>query len=199
MTNKDLLEALQQDVLKAAPCMLGFDLVMGDIRARIAEVEAYMSPGDPGSHAARGETPRNRVMFGPAGKCYVYFTYGNHWMLNVTAHPPGRAGAVLIRAARPLSGLEVMRARRPKARRDQDLLNGPGKLCQALGIDAALYGVDIFEGDSPLRLEPGESVSVVLVDTRIGLAPGKGDELPWRFLDGDQLEWVSVKPKSQFR
>ena len=183
-------EILAGDILVAARRVLGVDLVYGDLRARIVEAEAYSD--DPGSHAHRGETPRTKVMFGPPGFAYVYFTYGNHWMLNVTARPEGLAGAILIRAARPLSGQETMALRRPKAKQKKDLLSGPGKLAQAFGLNQDHYGADLLDPGSPLRLEPGEQVQSILVGRRIGIAPGKGDELPWRFVDGDQLPFVSA-------
>lgn len=129
-------------------------------------------------------------MFGEPGHAYVYFTYGNHWMLNVVAHDTGNAAAILIRAAKPLTGLETMRERRPKAKRDEDLLSGPGKLAAAFGLDRRHDGLNLFEGDE-VRMEPGEPPRQILTGTRIGLALGKGDDLPWRFVDADRLRWVS--------
>lgn len=158
---------------------------------RIVETEAYHGPSDPGSHAYRGPTPRNQVMFGEPGRLYMYFTYGNHWMANVVCRPPGEAAAVLIRAAEPIDGLDLMRSRRQKARSDLDLLSGPGKLCAALGLDARHYGLDLFDPSSPVQLHPGDAPANVLVSTRIGLAPGKGETTPWRFIDADRLSWVS--------
>ena len=187
----DLRRILEENVLEAAPALLGCILVRGDLRARIVETEAYRTPDDPGCHAHRGQTPRNRAMFGEPGMAYIYFTYGNHWMLNVAAHEPGVAAAVLIRAAEPISGLEVFRARRPKAKRDEDLLSGPGKLAAAFDIDARLYGIDLLDPSSELHLEPGEHVDNVAVGTRIGLTPGFGDTFPWRFCDGERLRWIS--------
>jgi len=187
---ESLRRQLELDVLDAAPQLLGCFLRLGDLSARIVEVEAYRTPDDPGCHAHRGKTPRNTSMFGPPGTAYVYFTYGNHWMLNVVAHQDGVAAAVLIRAAEPLTGLEVFRERRPKARRDEDLLSGPGKLTAAFGIDRQFDGVDLLS-DCALRLETGSPPGKILVGTRIGLAKGKGDDLPWRFVDGDALRWVS--------
>jgi DNA-3-methyladenine glycosylase len=155
------------------------------LAARIVEVEAYCGAEDAGSHAYRGETRRNTTMFGPAGHLYVYFTYGMHWCANVVSGEPGTASAVLLRAAAPLMGLDQMRARRPKARRDRDLLSGPAKLCAAFGISGALDGADLVRPDpvGQLRiLDDGTPPpDVPLVTTRIGLAAGKGDEYPWRF------------------
>ncbi|MCW5937638.1 MAG: DNA-3-methyladenine glycosylase [Fimbriimonadaceae bacterium] len=177
-------------VEEAAPHLLGAILRLHECSARIVEVEAYAGERDPGSHAWRGRTPRNQVMYGPPGYTYVYFTYGNHWMLNVTAAPAGVASALLIRAAQPLTGLESMRARRPKAKTDKDLLSGPGKLAAAFGIDSRFYAVDLL-GEGPLVLEPGPPIARVVTDVRVGLSAGRGESTPWRFLDADSLDWAS--------
>ncbi|MBI3722321.1 MAG: DNA-3-methyladenine glycosylase, partial [Fimbriimonas ginsengisoli] len=157
--------------------------------ARIVEVEAYRTPDDPACHAHRGQTRRNATMFGRPGLAYVYFTYGNHWMLNVVAHPPGVAAAVLVRAAEPLTGLEEMRSLRPRARRDEDLLSGPGKLTAAFGIDRADDGCDLLGGRGPLRLEPGVPPARIVTGSRIGVTDGR--EHLWRFIDADALPWAS--------
>lgn len=180
---------LAGDLLAAARALLGVHLVCGSMRARIVETEAYGD--DPGSHAHRGVTPRTKVMFDRPGLAYVYFTYGAHWMLNVTAQPEGNPGAILIRAAEPIAGLEEMRLRRLKAKSSVELLNGPGKLAQAFEIDGSFYGVDLLNRDSILRLEEGSKVGKVQNGNRIGLARGKGDGLPWRFFDADSLKFVS--------
>lgn len=185
-----LRDDLRRDVLVATPKLLGAILRFGELSARIVEVEAYRTPDDPGCHAHRGRTPRNESMFGEPGSAYVYFTYGSHWMLNVVAHEPGAAAAVLIRAAEPLTGLEILRERRPRATRDEDLLSGPGKLTAAFGIDRSLDGTDLL-GSGPLTLEPGQPPNQILIGTRIGLATGKGDDFPWRFMDADRMRWVS--------
>lgn len=187
----DLRAALNEDVLAAAPLLLGAILVRGNRKARLVEVEAYRAEGDAGSHAYRGPTPRNRVMFARPGLAYVYFNYGCHWMLNVVAHPEGQAAAILVRAAEPLEGLEEFRSIRPKAKRDWDLLSGPGKLAAAFEIDAKDYGIDLFDPNSSLRLEPGSPPRDILTDVRVGLASGKGDQLPWRFVDSHALRFVS--------
>ena len=189
-------EILRGDILEATPAMVGVDIVFGELRARIVEAEAYA--GDPGSHAFRGITPRTKVMFGPPGFAYVYFTYGNRWMLNVTARPEGLPGAILIRAAQPLRGLELMFARREKARRKEDLMSGPGKLAQALQVNKAHYGLDPLDPEGMIRLEPGEQATNILVGRRIGITAGKGDELPWRFMDANALPYVS-SPKPRDR
>lgn len=190
LTREHLLQALESDVLSACRVLLGFHLVRGPCRARIVEVEAYRAD-DPGSHAFRGKTKRNEVMFGTPGRAYVYFNYGVHWMLNVTAHAEGDAAAILVRAAEPLEGLEVMYARRPRAKRPEDLLSGPGKLAAAFGITGSDNGVDLLAEKSELRIEPGEPVGKILAGVRAGLAKGKGEDLPWRFVDADSQKWIS--------
>lgn len=151
------------------------------LSARLVEVEAYCGSDDAGSHAFRGMTPRTEVMFGPPGRLYVYFTYGMHWCANVVATKDGDAAAVLLRAAAPVDGIDVMRARRVKARRDRDLLAGPARLCQAFGLTGSDNGADLVRGpvriyDDGIAPPAGPGIS-----TRIGLAPGRGDEHPWRF------------------
>ncbi len=178
------------ELLDAARSLLGQHIVMPGLRARIVETEAY-GPADPGCHAFRGITPRTRVMFEGPGLAYTYFTYGNHWMFCVTCLEPGVASAVLVRAAVPLEGLEVMRERRPKVKREEDLLNGPGKLCAALGINQSHYGLDVTSRNGVLWLEPCETPSEIRSGTRIGLAAGKGDTYPWRFWSGEDERWVS--------
>jgi len=144
--------ALAGDPVAVAPTLLNKVLVHGGRRGRIVEVEAYRGEADPASHAYRGRTPRNAVMFGPAGHLYVYFTYGMHFCANVVCCPVGVAGAVLIRALAPLAGLEAMWAARPAAHIERDLCNGPAKLCQALGLDRAQDGVDLVGSRGRVRL-----------------------------------------------
>ena len=191
MNRRQILKALDDDVLHACSVLLGCYLVRGNCRGRLVEVEAYRARDDAGSHAFRGKTKRNEVMFGPAGYAYVYFNYGVHWMLNVTAHPHGDAAAILMRAAEPLGGLETMFDRRPRAKRPEDLLSGPGKLAAAFAITGADNGINLFDPASDLRIEPGDPPKKVLSGLRIGLSEGKGEHLPWRFVDGDRLKWIS--------
>ena len=172
-------------------------LVRGERRARIVEVEAYRAEDDAASHAHRSRTPRNEVMFGTPGRAYVYFNYGVHWMLNVTAHPEHRAAAILIRAGEPLEGLEEMGALRPRAKTPHELLSGPGKLASAFGITGADNGIDLFSGESDLRLEPGERVADIVQGPRIGIKVAQ--DLPWRFADADALEWVSKPVPPRWR
>jgi DNA-3-methyladenine glycosylase len=151
----------------------------GLLAGRIVETEAYTGQTDAASHAYRGRTARNAVMFGPAGYAYVYFTYGMHYCLNVTAERPGVAGAVLLRAAEPLAGMPLMRARGdhgPEAR----LLSGPGKIGRAFGLTLADNGRDLARG--PLGIAAGTPVPDhgVVIAKRIGIS--RAADLPYRFL-----------------
>ncbi|MGH9190426.1 MAG: DNA-3-methyladenine glycosylase [Acidimicrobiales bacterium] len=171
----------RRDPLEVAPELLNKLLVRGAMVARIVEVEAYCGDRDPGSHAFRGRTPRNATMFGPPGRLYVYFTYGMHHCANVVCDEEGVAGAVLLRGLTPLAGLSEMRAGRPRARHDADLCSGPGKLCQAFGLDRGLDGADLVAADRDV-LVADEGVpppAEPAVSGRIGLSVA-GD-LPWRF------------------
>ena len=170
----------RRDPREVAPELLGKVLVRGALSARIVEVEAYCGHIDPGSHTYRGMTQRNATMFGPAGRAYVYFTYGMHWCVNAVCGDEGEGVAVLLRAAEPLTGLDEMRARRPAARRDVDLCRGPARLCQAFGIDGTDDGADLVTADRGLsivddRTPPSERAC----STRIGLSAGS--DLPWRW------------------
>lgn len=142
---------------------------------RIVETEAY-SQEDAASHSCRGETPRTRVMFGPAGYAYVYFTYGMHYCFNIVTGVEGYGCAVLIRALEPWEGIAAMQ--RNRGREDQ-LTNGPAKLCQALCIDRSLNGHNLAE--PPLRLELGNQLpnENIVQTTRIGIT--KAIDMPWRF------------------
>ena len=170
----------RRDPRLVAPELLGKVLVRGDLAARIVEVEAYCGAVDPGSHAYRGMTRRNATMFGPAGGLYVYFTYGMHWCANAVCGEVGEGVAVLLRAAEPLRGLEEMRGRRPKARRDRDLCRGPARLCQAFGLDGAHDGADLPTADRGVTIvDDGTPPRPATVTTRIGLTAGA--EHPWRW------------------
>ena len=146
---------------------------------RLTEVEAYLGELDPGSHAFRGQTRRNAVMFGPPGHLYTYFTYGMHVCANVVCSPEGTASAVLLRAGEVVDGLDTARERRTTSKRDADLARGPARLCVALGITLADDGADLATGD--LRLEaPPHPVPIWT-----GPAPAsrvrRHGRLPWRF------------------
>jgi DNA-3-methyladenine glycosylase len=165
-----------------------------ELTGKIVETEAYASY-DEASHAFRGKTPRNAVMFGDGGFSYVYFTYGMHHCFNITTNEAGLAEAVLIRAVEPLSGIEKMRLLRQKAIRDRDLTNGPGKLCQAFALTRKENGIDLIESDqlfitqsAPIR------ANLIGISNRIGI--NIAQEYPWRFFIKDN-EYVSrAKPSS---
>jgi len=182
--------ALEADSLVVAPWLLNKLLIRDNRVGRIVEVEAYRGAEDPASHAYRGQTKRNAVMFGPPGRLYVYFTYGMHWCANVVCAPEGLAQAVLVRALAPVAGVEDMRVSRPAARRDRDLCSGPAKLCQALGITGTDNGADLLGG----VVAPG---AIVLCDDgvpppsqpatggRVGIT--SATEVSWRW-------WVADDP-----
>ena len=170
------------DSRELAPLLLNKVLVRGERAGRIVEVEAYAGEVDPASHAFRGRTARNATMFGPPGHLYVYFTYGMHYCANVVCGPDGEASAVLVRGLTPLTGLDAMRAARGAAARvDRDLCNGPGKLCQALGLDRSFDGADLVSGDRGVELvDDGTAPPVVPgVSGRIGISVAA--DVPWRF------------------
>ncbi len=157
----------------------------GVVAVRLAEVEAYEGERDPASHAFRGQTARNAVMFGPPGHAYVYFTYGMHYCVNLVCLPAGQASAVLLRAGEVIEGAEVAAARRAGARgagRVRDLARGPGRLCQALGIDLSLDGTDVCApgaalGISPPRTEVG--AGDIRTGPRVGIS--RAADWPLRF------------------
>ncbi len=168
-------------VLELAPALLGCILARrldGIVtRARIVEVEAYHQDGDAAAHSFGGPTRRNGVMFGPAGRLYVYLIYGMHHCMNIVAEDEGVGAAVLLRALEPLEGVAGLRARRAVTR-DRDLTNGPGKLCAALGVDLSHNGLDL-QGDE-LWLEHDDALLAPIVRSRrIGIT--KSADLPWRF------------------
>ncbi len=178
-----------------APDLLGrvlrCTLPAGTVELRLTEVEAYQGPDDPASHAYRGRTPRNAVMFGPPGHAYVYFTYGMHFCVNLVCGPDGSPGAVLLRAGEVTAGLELARERRSTSRRDCDLAQGPARLTVALGIDRAQDGADL---DGPvLRLLPGAPPPAALIRSGPRTGISVGTETPWRF-------WTEGEPSvSAFR
>jgi DNA-3-methyladenine glycosylase len=173
----DLRALLERPVLEVAPLLLGASLRHGAVTCRITEVEAYDGSHDPGSHAFRGRTPRNAVMFGPAGHLYVYFTYGMHWCANVVCGPEGVASAVLLRAGVIIEGLDVARERRLSSRADRDLARGPARLCRALAIARDQNGHDLTA--PPLTLLPGPPPAEVHTGPRVGLR--EAADRPWRF------------------
>ncbi|MEU3026575.1 DNA-3-methyladenine glycosylase [Streptomyces incarnatus] len=183
-------------ILDVAPDLLGRILVRttpdGPIAVRLTEVEAYDGPNDPGSHAYRGRTARNAVMFGEPGHVYVYFTYGMWHCMNLVCGPEGTASAVLLRAGEVVEGVELARKRRPSARNDKELAKGPARLATALEVDRALDGTDACTpGETPLRILTGTPVPAEQVRSgpRTGVAGegGNGEVHPWRY-------WVADDP-----
>lgn len=170
-----LRDIVELDAPVAAPRLLNKLLVLGDCIGRIVEVEAY-TPDDPASHSFGGPTARNAVMFGPAGRLYVYLIYGIHHCANVVTGPEGSGQAVLIRAVEPLEGTAKMLTRRGR----EPLADGPGKLCQALGIDRRHDGVDLLAGGD-LRLDDDGVAPPArpLVGPRVGIT--KASNTPWRW------------------
>jgi len=190
------------DAREVAQALIGKLLVRDDGRAaRLVEVEAYMGQKDPGSHAYRGPTPRAAIMFGPPGRLYVYFSYGMHWCANIVCGREGTASAVLLRAAQPIAGIDLMRAARQDGKRPRplpvrDLCRGPGRLTQAFSITGADNGLDLLPAGSALLwladdgTGPGGEVAAT---ARVGLGAGRGPELPWRYLLLGS-PWVSQGP-----
>jgi DNA-3-methyladenine glycosylase len=187
----DLRSLLTGPVLEVAPRLLGATLRHGDVAVRLTEVEAYDGAGDPGSHAHRGRTDRNAVMFGPAGRLYVYFTYGMHHCCNVVCGPEGSASAVLLRAGEVVDGLELARARRGGVP-DRDLARGPARLCVALGIDLASNGVDLASGAVTLVAGHASGPEGVSAGPRVGLRAAA--ERPWRFWLADDPTVSTYRP-----
>lgn len=171
---------------EAAPQLLGSLLVSrvdGDeVIVRIEEVEAYKGDEDPASHAYRGETRRNTSMFQQPGTLYVYQSYGIHNCANTAAGPKGVGWGILIRGGEVVAGAGVAARRRG---RRTELADGPGKMCQALGITIDLNGTDLLNPGSVVHLEPGESPEYVMATPRIGISKAK--DRPWRFVAATQL------------
>ncbi|WP_041832647.1 DNA-3-methyladenine glycosylase [Actinoplanes sp. N902-109] len=179
------MELTADRVDEAARMLLGWRLTANGVSVRLTEVEAYSGLGqDPASHAHRGMTSRNEVMFGPAGKLYVYQIYGMHFCANVVCGEEGVASAVLLRAGAVVDGIEVARSRR-SARTDADLAAGPAKLMQVLGLDRAANGSDVVDGTGPATLTPpAEPVTGVQAGPRVGVTAAH--DVPWRFwAEGD--------------
>lgn len=159
----------------------------GVVAGRIVETEAYLGVHDDACHGVFGLTPRTEKLFGAPGTAYVYFIYGVHWCFNAVTLERGHPSAVLVRALEPVLGIELMRERRPAARRDPDLANGPGKLCQALGIDRSHDGCSLQRG--PLTIRQGDSVpdEDVLVSPRIGITRAADWPLRWFVRDSPHV------------
>jgi len=173
-------------------CVIEHQTAAGLVAVELTEVEAYAGASDPASHAYRGKTARNAVMFGPPGHAYVYFTYGMYFCANLVCLGNGSASAVLLRAGRVIEGEELAHARRTKVAAAvpfRDLARGPARLCQALDIDRSLDGADVCVADSPLRVRwPGASTTLrsdkIATGPRVGVSSAA--EVPWRFwIDGE--------------
>ena len=187
----DLADLLRGPVLDVAPRLLGAVLRHGEVACRLTEVEAYDGSGDPGSHAYRGLTARNAVMFGPPAHLYVYFTYGMHHCCNVVCGPEGSASAVLLRAGEVVDGLDVARSRRTTAKGDRDLARGPANLCRALAIGAQENGHDLTQ--EPLTLTPpAAGAGDVLSGPRVGLRLAA--DRPWRFWSASEPTVSTYRP-----
>jgi DNA-3-methyladenine glycosylase len=186
MNRTDLARSAPQ----VAPALLGAHLTHathdGTVTVEITEVEAYTGSDDPASHAHRGPTPRNQLMFGEAGHLYVYFSYGMHWCANIVTGAEGEPAAVLLRAGRVISGTGLARKRRGERITDRHLARGPACMAQALGIDAAVKGADVL-GESPLTLASGRDVSAKEISTGPRVGVRLAADVPWRF-------WVTADP-----
>ena len=160
----------------------------GRVGGRIVETEAYLGGDDPASHAAGlRRTERNAAIYGPPGTWYVYLSYGMHWCANLVTGPPGQGAAVLLRAVEPLVGLELMEARRGTTR-PRLLCAGPGRLCQALGIDRTLDGQAMRRSMARVTAGPGIPAGQVRATPRVGIS--KAADWPLRFLEAGS-PWVS--------
>jgi DNA-3-methyladenine glycosylase len=184
-------------------CVIEHETADGLVAVELTEVEAYAGESDPASHAYRGKTARNAVMFGPPGHTYVYFTYGMYFCVNLVCARNGSASAVLLRAGRVIAGEDLARARRTRRTKGttpvlfRDLARGPGRLCLALDIDRSLDGTDVCVPDSPLRVrwpdagttvrsaEKNSAEKNIATGPRVGVSSAA--EVPWRF-------WIEGEP-----
>ena len=168
-----------------APRLIGAVLVSDvggrEVAVRLTEVEAYEGTDDPASHAFRGPTPRTRVMFGPPGHLYCYFTYGMHWCANIVCGPDGAASAVLLRGGTIVRGAEHAFARRPAARHERELARGPARLATCLGLGRDTDGTDLCDPSAPVRIEslPPRRRPGVVSGPRVGISVAT--ERPWRY------------------
>ena len=183
-TNRKLPRGFyNRPTLEVAEAMIGKHIVYaspwGRMAARIVEVEAYIGRDDPACHAARGLTPRNEVMFGEPGHSYVYFIYGMYHCLNFVTEQKGFPAAVLLRAAEPETGTEIMQRFSP-GKKVTGLLSGPGKFCRSFGLSREQNGIDLT-GDLLFLEDHGRTGVEVARSPRIGVK--EGSELPWRFFD----------------
>jgi len=195
-------------------CVLWHDSPAGLVAVRLVEVEAYQGSSDPASHAYRGQTQRNSVMFGPPGHVYVYFTYGMYFCANLVCQPAGQAEAVLLRAGEVIAGISVAAHRRAGQEQGQngagedgrrlrqlDLARGPARLCQALAIDRSLDGADVCGPGSPLGVGPapgnGSRAAAIRTGPRVGVS--QAADRPWRYWlagDGHVSVYRPAKPRA---
>jgi DNA-3-methyladenine glycosylase len=175
-------------------CVISHSTAQGLVAVRLAEVEAYAGEADPASHAFRGRTARNAVMFGPPGHAYVYFTYGMHFCVNLVCQRPGEPEAVLLRAGQVIDGVPLAAARRAAGRpagatlRENDLARGPARLCEALAIDRSLDGADVADPASPLRVFAAPTrVSGTEISSGPRVGVSQAADVAWRF-------WITGDP-----
>ena len=199
-------ELLSGSALRVAPALLGATVLStvggAEVLVRITEVEAYEGSLDPASHAFRGQTKRNAVMFGEAGRLYCYFVYGMHWCANITCGRPGTAAAVLLRAAQILDGEPVAQARTRTRLSPAKLASGPARLARVLGLAGEHTGLDLLDPRSPVRLTAlqapgGKPPAGYLTGPRVGVAAAA--EHPWRFWLPDEASVSAYRPGGRKR
>ena len=164
-------------------CILECHSDAGVTSGRIVETEAYLGEHDLACHAAAGRTRRTEPLYGPPGTAYVYFIYGVHWCFNTVTRAEGLPSAVLVRALEPMSGIDLMRRRRKAARRDQDLTNGPGKLCAALAVDVRHNALPLQRPPLLIREGPRVPDKDVMITPRIGIRESADWPLRWIIAD----------------
>lgn len=199
----DILELLQRPATEVAPFLLGalvrHESPEGPVVVRLTEVEAYLGPKDsqdpdPGAHTYRGKTERNSVMFGPPGHLYVYFSYGMHFSANLVCRPEGTSSGCLMRAGEIVEGLDLARLRRPTAKRDSELAQGPARLAKAMGFGREHNGIAALGGEVTVTL-PERPATAVMAGPRVGISgPGGTEEYPWRFWIGGDPTVSKFKP-----
>jgi DNA-3-methyladenine glycosylase len=193
--------ALARSALEVAPALLGAVLVSrmdgAEVMVRLTEVEAYEGQDDPASHAFRGKTKRNAVMFGEAGHLYCYFVYGMHWCANVTCGAPGTAAAVLLRAAEIVEGEPVARQRTETRLPSRKLASGPARLARCLGLTGVNTGLDLLDPASPIRLHTLAPAASYLSGPRVGVAVAH--KHPWRFWLPDEPSVSAYRPGGRKR